>query len=217
MLEGYDAKGKPIYKPLKPEDFTKAAVNLSVSFATFLKLLNGAFVSGPNAAKMYVVIKALTKGGVVELMKGLSLFVDAVMKLATMQIPVQWDKNGRPIQYKHLKPSAFKNAAINIAKGFASFLKILNNSFVEGPGAARMYIVLKALTKGGIVELMTAISSFTNTVLKLATMQVADKWDKNGNPIHYKKLKMSDFSTAATTIATVFSTFLKTLNKQLAS
>ncbi|WQJ53908.1 MAG: hypothetical protein [Wendovervirus sonii] len=167
MLDHYDEKGKPHYVPLKPEDFTKAAVNLSISFATFLKELNNAFVDGPAAAKMFLVIKAITKGGVVELMKSLSFFTDSIIKLVGLQVPDEWDKNGKVTHYKKVTKEDFKKAAVNIATAFSTFLIELKNRL--GLQAATINWVVKHLMGNGKNNMLLLMKAVKESVTPLAT------------------------------------------------
>ena len=66
-----------------------------------------------------------------------------------------------------------------------------------------------------IRPVISAISQFVDVVQKMASMQVADQWDKNGNPIHYLKLEPNKFKEAAENLAGAFSTFLTDLSNGL--
>ena len=59
---------------------------------------------------------------------------------------------------------------------------------------------------------ISAISQFVDIVQKMASLQVADQWDKNGNPIHYLKLEPNKFKEAAENLTGAFSTFLTDLS-----
>ena len=63
--------------------------------------------------------------------------------------------------------------------------------------------------------LISALSQFVDVVQKMASLQIADQWDKNGNPIHYLKLTPSKFKDAAKNLTDAFSTFLKDLSDGL--
>lgn len=49
----------------------------------------------------------------------------------------------------------------------------------------------------------------------MASLQVADQWDKNGNPIHYLKLEPNKFNEAADNLTWAFTTFISELGKGL--
>ena len=63
--------------------------------------------------------------------------------------------------------------------------------------------------------IISSISQFVDVIQKMASMQIADQWDKNGNPIHYLKLSPSKFKDAAKNLTDAFSTFLKDLSEGL--
>lgn len=66
-----------------------------------------------------------------------------------------------------------------------------------------------------IQPVISSISQFVDVVQKMASLQVADQWDKNGNPIHYLKLEPNKFNEAADNLTGAFTTFISELGKGL--
>ena len=45
--------------------------------------------------------------------------------MASMNVPDQWDKDGKPISYKKLEYTDFKSAAVNLSEAFSAFISEL--------------------------------------------------------------------------------------------
>ena len=147
--------------------------------------------------------------------KGLSNFVDIIQKMGNMTMFDGYDDNGNPI-YKKMSNTVFADAANTLSEGFTNFLNKLFDTF-EGRNAGHIKRILKALRKGGIAELMSAVGTFGQTVVNLAQMRIPDSWDSNGNPTHYLQIgKGADankvFISAAETLSSAFTEFLNKLN-----
>lgn len=79
---------------------------------------------------------------------------------------------------------------------------------------------VKAAAKVGIISVairpvISTISQFVDVVQKMASLKIADEWDKDGKPTHYLQLKPEAFKEAAANLTSAFSTFLTDLNKGL--
>lgn len=148
------------------------------------------------------------------LVKSISKWMDVVAKLATMKIATKWDKNGNPIEWQQLDKNIFTNAATTIADNFAYFVQKLNDSF--GSLSDDAVDAMKSLKKT-MGPLMQSVGTWVDVVLRLATMQIADKWDTNGNPIHYRKLFYREIGSAATVVKSTFSSFITALGNAFSS
>lgn len=81
---------------------------------------------------------------------------------------------------------------------------------------------VKAAVKVGIIgtslfPVIGAISKFVDVIQKMASLKIANAWDKNGNPTSYIKLDETAFKTAATNLTSAFKTFLEDLSAGLNS
>lgn len=63
-------------------------------------------------------------------MDAVSKFVDAVIKVSTMQIVTGYDKNGKPI-YEPVEPSTFGEAAKYVSEKFKDFIDNLGKAFTN--------------------------------------------------------------------------------------
>jgi hypothetical protein len=150
-------------------DFKEAATTISEGFTTFLTGLNNAFDGTRSVRRMKKILKALKKGNVGKLMKGVSGFVDAIVKLASAGIPL-YDDNGKEIGKQPLNNEVFVASATVLANGFAAFLSKLEDEFGgSGRQSKRLKKIIKRLSKAGIDKLMGSISSFIEPVMQIAS------------------------------------------------
>ena len=79
---------------------------------------------------------------------------------------------------------------------------------------------IKAAIKAGLIGIsirpvISTISQFVDVVQKMASLKIADEWDKNGKPTHYLQLTPAAFKEAAVNLTSSFSIFLTNLSKGL--
>lgn len=193
IISGYDANGKPIFKPMKHSDFINAAKNIADAFGTFLTTLNEQ-LSGDVLDKASDIVYKIAGGaggypGLLtlgarlmfgksdnrpnfgELFKILSKFTDLISTFAGGSIPVEWDKDGNPTSYKRLTEEAGP-AAKQLALSFSTFLKELDTAMKPVIDSAST--VIKKLTKGDIANLMQSVSNFSNAIIGFASSTIPD-------------------------------------------
>lgn len=99
----------------------------------------------------------------------ISQFVDVIQKMASMKIADEWDANGKPKHYMLIKPEDFKIAAINLSKGFSTFVTELGNAFKTIDRKARKN--MKKLS-GPIGLLIQGVASLIQPIMELASGKV---------------------------------------------
>ena len=148
----------------------------------------------------------------------LSSFVDVIQKMGSMQIidHYETDRNGnmRPV-YRKMSNDDFTNAAETLSTAFTTFINQLYKEFKSPVKVRLIKNILDTFKKGDIGSLMNGIGSFAKAIIDFASLRVADRWDKDGNPIHYTKLTNDDFTNAAETLSTAFTTFITKLKVKL--
>lgn len=205
---GYDNNKKPIFKKISSTEFSKAASAVSLQFNLFLQHLSNGF-SKMSSTAMFVIA---TIGQVMEpVMDAVSKFVDAVIKVSTMQIVTGYDKNGKPI-YEPVEPSTFGEAAKYVSEKFKDFIDNLGKAFTNLQ--PNMIQAMDAM-KDSIVPIMEGVGKFVDSILKLATgMYIKEyKKDKDGNytvPV-YDKVTKTMYTEAADAIAQKFASFIDEL------
>ena len=214
-------------KALTKADISTAYDRIIGKGANDTESLVGCLVSIVNAIDDNIRWKAAPKIAAIGLalrpvISAISQFVDVVQKMASMQVADQWDKNGNPIHYLKLEPSKFKEAAENLTGVFTSFINNLTSGLDTLTNLDSTKKILKTLfprnkkRSGGIGNVIRALSDFVDVIQKMSSMSVPDKWDKDGNPISYRKLDPEkDFKVAAVNLSSAFSTFLTELGNGL--
>lgn len=205
---GYDNNKKPIFKKISSTEFSKAASAVSLQFNLFLQHLSNGF-SKMSSTAMFAIA---TIGQVMEpVMDAVSKFVDAVIKVSTMQIVTGYDKNGKP-EYEQVDPSIFSTSATFVSERFGDFIVQLGKSFNQLQ--PNMIWAMDAM-KDSIMPIMEGVGKFVDAIMKLATGTYTDYYmkDKDGNYTvpHLAKVTPIDFIMAAISVATTFSYFVDQL------
>jgi hypothetical protein len=147
------------------------------------------------------------------IMDAVSSFVDAVIKVATMQIITGYDDNGKPI-FEQIDVDVFNEAATVVCDQFLVFVKNLGDGFRN---MSDFTIHAIESLDDNMKPIMDSVSSFVDAILKLATGQYIDFYlpDKDGNFTvpHFKKLTRSDYENAAIVIAEQFAFFIGKLTE----
>ena len=168
-------------------------------------------------------LKAAIKVGIIgttlrPVFESLSTFVDVIQQMANMQIVDHYekDKNGNQIPiYRKMTNAEFTDAAITLSGAFTTFMNTLYNEFNSKEKLDIIKKILKTFKSGNVGDLMVAIGSFSKAIVDFASLRVPDKWNKDGIAIHYTKLTNKDFTNAAITLASAFTTFITTLQSDL--
>lgn len=204
-ISGYDSRGKPIYTKLPASVFSTAAVAVTQSFSTFIKTLADNFNNIKKLAD-----NTIAKMGycMIPIMHTISKFVDTVIKVATMNIVMGYDNNGKPI-YEHVQPDVFNNAAIVVSNNFNKFIVKLGESIDKLSGGQQKAI--KQISKV-MKPIMKAVSTFVDTIVKLITSTYVSGYDDNGKPI-YETIDISEFDRAAEIVSTNFGRFINSMNE----
>lgn len=207
IIEGFDERGKPIYKTVDPNDFKNAAEKIAEGFATFIKNLSSAL---KEIGVWGIILIMLLGDSLNPIMESLSMFIDAILKLASSTYISGYDDSGKPI-YEKVTPEMFESAAVKVVDSFSYFMIKLHESLKGKSG--EIEDILDDL-EDGIGELMKGISDYVNGILKFATNSYISGYDEEGKPI-YSRVTNAMFGTASANIANFFVSFLKTLHAKL--
>ena len=202
-ISGYDDNGKPMYEHLPATVFTDAAKVVTDGFMNFVKTLSDGMkeISGLKI----VALSALTLA-IDPIIKTVGKFIDIVMKVATGTYIKGYDNNKKPI-YGKVTATDFSKAASAISTQFAFFLQELGKGFDSLSFTAEVAIA----TIGQVMSpVMDAVSTFVDTVIKVATCQIVTGYDKNGKP-EYEQVDPAIFSRAAGDVSYRFKEFIISL------
>lgn len=205
IVTGYDNKGKPIYEQLPATTFSAAATAVSNGFGEFLSVLNDNFDKLKDIGEY--TIKQMGKA-LKPVVETVAKFVDTVIKVATLQIVTGYDDKDHPI-YEKVESKIFSDAAKAVSSAFREFLTELNTNMNMPDKTVN---AMNAIRKS-IAPVMQGISSFVDAIVKLASAQIPDEWDKDGKPVHYVEVSDTRYTTAANTIAKQFGVFMDEVTK----
>lgn len=246
ILDHYDENGHPIYRKMQNSEFTEAAVTVTNAFTYFITELSKGLQDIGDSAHLRQIIDVLfppKPGGFLSLFKSqkkglgdiipcVAQFVETIVKLASLTIPTKWNKEGAPIEFRKVTTDEILEAAVNVTQSFMVFVKGLSTGLTEISNSQALADIIrilfpppkvygffskKVVEQPGLGVVIQAISSFIDIILRMTTNMVPDKWDKKGTPIHYRKVRQSEYLLAAQTVTRCFIIFLKELGKGLDS
>ena len=202
---GYDDNGKPEYEHLTDQQFIKAGEAVSNQFKYFIESLENAFSSLTTDSMDAMSIMGDVMNPIMTTVKD---FVDSVIKVATLQIVTGFDKDGHP-EFEQISIDDFKNAGKTVAEIFGAF--IINLGIAFSTLTPKMVQAMDAM-KESIAPIMEGVSSFVDSILKLASGQYIDRYDKDkdGNYTvpHFVKVTKTMYENAAKVIAEQFGSFI---------
>ena len=207
-ITGYDANGNPEYARVDKSEYSEAAKVITENFGSFLRTL----IEESNNLKWSSEssIESISDA-IMPVMKGVSEFVDAIMKVATGTWITGYDENGKPT-YEKITSAQFSLAARQITGYFLGFVrKMIEMSDGMSDDTQR---AIKSLSKS-IGPLMSSVGSFADALVKMGTSTYIVGYDENGKA-KYMTVDPSVYSQAATTLAKGMSDFVQILTEQIA-
>ena len=149
---------------------------------------------------------------------------DSIYKIASLQIPNQWDENGNPIHYRQLKARDFDLAAENTGKVLTTMAQALVDVYnkLESDGLINNWLeaqltgdelgpIGKVLNVSN--QIATVVGNVGESIGNMAKMQIPIEWDEHGKPIKFRTLKPKDFTDMSTGVNTVLTSVIGTLAK----
>lgn len=208
-ITGYDENGNPEFEHMDAKMFSDAAEAVTTRFSEFLQSLN----KGMEQLSIEAILTMTAiQSSLGPIMTSVGSFVDAVIKVATLQIVTGYDENGNP-ELEQLDKEEFFNAGITLAGLFEVFIKRLGSAFEKLSITSIWAINVLGKTMS---PLMDGVSKFVDAILKLASGQYIDSYttDDKGNQIpHFTKIEKEEYSKAAEVISTNFGEFVDGITK----
>jgi hypothetical protein len=218
------------YRKLDYSDFENAAKNTEVIITTLGKAIidtynkNPKMFEEPSAGGIAgffgkkgktpfdIVVRSCTGMG-----NMISTIGKAVADVSNLKVAVDWDNEGNPIKYEKLDYDDFKNAAKNTKEIITTLGEAIidtynkNKSLFEVPPVEVSFLGIKIKKEGkgktpfektviACSAMGGMISSIANGVKDMADLKIAIDWDKDGNPIKYRRLTSDDFTQATKSI-----------------
>lgn len=129
-----------------------------------------------------------------------------IANIAKLQIADEWNEKGQPIHYTKLTEKDFidaGNSAKRIATDLIDVVANLNTSNYIKDKIEDAEDVFKSLQ-----PVVNSLSSMAETISKLAKMQIADEWNSEGKPIHFKKITSDEMTSASSTATELAKTII---------
>ena len=136
--------------------------------------------------------------------KTLSKMADTVAKIARLNVPTKWDKDGNPTEFRAMKDTDFDNMHDNIGKIIGSFIdwtedKDILDLMVRASIAEDIFDDLEDIIK--------PIGQMAKVVQNVASMQIPNKWDNQGNVIGYELLNNNHITAVGENIKKIIGCF----------
>jgi hypothetical protein len=211
----------------KSVDATEEDVTHPISLmGALVKAINDTFGIEETIAIAMAIPKIMM---LVPIAAAVGLIAKIIQQIASLSIPVAFDKDGNGKEFVKMTGKDFTEAAANAA-GMISILagifgeedidvviggenikiKPISKSALEGITFTAM---LKISMLNSIVE---SIGEMANVLSNLASLTVPDEtkgFDKNGKPKGWRKMSKNDFTMACENIATIMVTLLSSMTE----
>lgn len=149
---------------------------------------------------------------------------EVLQKIASLQIPTEFDKDGKPIKFKTMENSDFEYAAQNAASIASILTAMCSDSektlMIQGQSVTIKTIDFDALDNIGMFaamkfkrlnKIVVSIGNMADTIQKLASLSVPSGFDEEGKPKDYVKMTTTDFTDAANNACTIATTIVGAL------
>ena len=198
--------GKPIeYKKITIEDYIAAGVVITEIMTYMVRTLQDVVYGTNNGQSSLIsIFKDDTFKDIVDSISTIggliSDIADSVIKMGQGLIPNKWDKDGKVIGYT---PINFDTATKNLKSVVSEILMVTVDSLIEAYNGKDGKTGIKdiigdsdnspfMIAVQGITQIMQTVSSITDSVVKLGQAQIPIIWDKNGKPIWWKEINVSE-------------------------
>ena len=231
----WDKEGKAVaYKQMKSSDFSKASNNIVKVITTMSEGIMDVYenhqdwyggdvniAAAAAAAGPWGLLGAIMQSSQktpmerviahdIKLAKLISITANSIKDYAELKVPIKWNEQGNPVEYRKITDEDFANAADNIVKVMTTLsyglMSVYNNhdkwykgTGLFGTGDTPMEKVIKTDTK-----LANVISSVAASVKDYSELLIPVEWSKEtGKPIKFEKMKPEDFTAAGENIGRV--------------
>ena len=213
----FDENGKGIkYHEMGANDFAEAASN-GISIVSFFTAMfddrpTTLTVGGKSVTIRPISMSALNKitlstrikfGFLNGIVKSIGGMASTVASVASLKVPIAWDKDGNPTEYKKISDTDFTSAKERIAELATFFTKAIADASVtvqnvKKKNLKRIKLALSAIEPVvGIVDTIKTLAEGTVPIYKEVNGQIEK--DKDGNPVVTGYRRLSDWLPTAKT------------------
>lgn len=145
--------------------------------------------------------------------------------IATLNMPTEWDKDGKPTKFQPMGPQDFINASTNSATILRFFTVLFSDKKHKLPNGVIVGGIMKdinniefgAKTKvKRLSKIVRSVGTMATTLRDIASLNIPIEWDENGNPKKYRSIDWKDFESASMNASGILQFFCKMFsdNKQ---
>lgn len=213
----FDKNGKGIkYHEMGANDFAEAASN-GISIVSFFTSMfddrpTTLTVGGKSITIRPISMSALNKitlstrikfGFLNGIVKSIGNMASTVASVASLKVPIAWDKDGNPTQYEKINDTDFTSAKERIVELATFFTKAIADASVavenvKKKNLKRIKLALSAIEPVvGIVDTIKTLAEGTVPIYKEVNGQIEK--DKDGNPVVTGYRRLSDWLPTAKT------------------
>lgn len=213
----FDKNGRGTkYHKMGANDFAEAASN-GISIVSFFTAMfddrpTTLTVGGKSVTIRPISMSALNKitlstrikfGFLNGIVKSIGGMASTVASVASLKVPIAWDKDGNPTEYEKIKDTDFTSAKERIAELATFFTKAIADASVtvqnvKKKNLKRIKLALSAIEPVvGIVDTIKTLAEGTVPIYKEVNGQIEK--DKDGNPVVTGYRRLSDWLPTAKT------------------
>ena len=203
----FDKEGRPI--EYKTVDFDAAAITAGKVITTLANVIIDIYKGNSRSYKLWTFddfneAKTKVLPLLSEVIDILSPLTESISAYALGQLPIKFDKEGRPIEYKNVD---FDAASLNISKVITTLANVIVDIYKGNKSSWVFGDVVQAKTKvlPLLSEVIDILSPLTESISAYALGQLPIKFDNEGRPIAYKTV---NFDKAAESVTKVFTTLI---------
>ena len=213
----FDKNGKGTkYHKMGANDFAEAASN-GISIVSFFTAMfddrpTTLTVGGKSVTIRPISMSALNKitlstrikfGFLNGIVKSIGSMASTVASVASLKVPIAWDKDGNPTEYEKIKDTDFTSAKERIVELATFFTQAIADASVtvqnvKKKNLKRIKLALSAIEPVvGIVDTIKTLAEGTVPIYKEVNGQIEK--DKDGNPVVTGYRRLSDWLPTAKT------------------
>lgn len=212
-----------ISKMIELGDFTNQTQMITKNIQAFIDIpdnIKFGGILGSGAISKLATISTITS--LVEpLGNAMNIIGEAVQNLASLRVPIHWDKDGKADQYRQLQESDFTLATNNVGKLVYTMADAFVLAWEGGKIGDKTYKGLKEFNNdrsGALWQTLYfsgkiggVISSISKGISEMAQLKVPTGWDKDGNATGYRKLNETDFKDASKNVGIILTNMVDTI------
>lgn len=222
----FDNKGKPIkFRSMDSGDFETAAMNAGSIISFFAAVFSDKDTTLPNGVTVRGVLGDLE--GVKyrhvwkmrhlrKMVKSIGKMADTLQHIASLNIPIEFDKNGKAIKYRSMNSADFESAAMNAGSIITFFAAVFSNDDTELPNGVKIHGVLgnlEGISWGVkmkvrfIRQMVENVGDMATVLQQISSLSIPIELTDDGKPKKTRLMTGQDFTNAAMNVSGILGFF----------